>query len=89
MYFESTLTEKDGGQSHDNHYLIEADDFDSALKKVKQYATDWYEDADVIYNKEEGCLSFFDGEVTLTVSDPVETTLEKYFERLQDTYLIK
>ena len=89
MYFESTLTEEEGGQSHANHYLIDADDFDSALKKVKQYATDWYEDADVTYNKEKGCLSFFNGEVTLTVSDPVKTTLEKYFEKLQETYLIK
>ncbi len=89
MYFESTLTEEEGGRSHAHHYLIEADDFDSALKKIKQYASDWYEDADVMYNEKEGCLNFFNGEVTVTVSDPVQTTLEKYFERLKDIYLIE
>ncbi len=89
MYFESTLTEKEGGQSHDNHYLIKADDFDSALEKIKQCARDWYEGADVIYDEEKDCLSFFSGEVLVTVSDPVQTTLEKYFERLKDIYLIE
>lgn len=89
MYFESTLTEKNGDREYSNHYLIVADDFDSALKKIKQYATDWYDEEYVIYNKEEDCLSFFNRGVEVTVSDPVRTTLKKYFERLQDTYLIK
>ncbi|KKM91212.1 hypothetical protein LCGC14_1230750 [marine sediment metagenome] len=89
MYFESTLTERNGEREYSHHYLIDADDFEDALEKIKQCAIDWYEGADVIYDEEKDCLSFFSGEVLVTVSDPVQTTLEKYFERLKDIYLIE
>ncbi len=97
MYFESTLTEKNGEREYSHHYLIDADDFDNALEKIRCYASNWYGEADahdivffdVLYNEEENNWSFFGGEITITVSDPVKTTLEKYFERIQETYLIK
>ena len=92
MYFESTLTEQNGERTYEHHYLIAADDFDSALAKVRCYASNWYSEydaQDIEYNEEEDHWSFGGGEIIVTVSDPVKTTLKKYFERIQDTYLIK
>ena len=92
MYFESTLTEHNGEREYDSHYLIDADDFEDALKKIREYASNWYGEADawdIVYNEEEDHWSFFGGAIIITVSDPVQTTLEKYFERLKNIYLIK
>ena len=46
MYFESTLTEQNGERTYEHHYLIAADDFDSALAKVRCYASNWYSEYD-------------------------------------------
>lgn len=92
MYFESVLTEKNGKREYDSHYLIEADDFEDALKKIRCHASNWYGEADawdIVYNEEEDHWSFSGGEIIITVSDPVETTEREYFEYVKYTYLLK
>lgn len=91
MYFKVTLTEIGERTATDNHYLVSADSPEEAKQKTSDFVAHWYGEEDPgEYIEDPDHWSFFNGETIVTISNPVETTLEKYFEdHLQRTYLIK
>ncbi len=93
MYFEITLTEISENEATDDHYLVSADSPEEATQKAAKCAATWYgedEEDKGEYIEDLDHWSFFDGETIVSMSNPVETTLKKYFEdHLQKTHLIK
>lgn len=93
MYFGITLTEVWFDESNDYNYLIDADSPEEAAQKAAKFTATWYgedEEDKGEYIADEDHWVFMGGASTITVSDPIKTTLEEYFEdHLQETYLIK
>jgi hypothetical protein len=89
MYFETVLTERNGEYLYTFPYLVEADTIEEALEKANKFASEWYEGEDSEYIESDNCWYFNGGEVAVSLSQPVKTTLKKYFEYIKDKYLIE
>jgi hypothetical protein len=91
VYFQTTLTEKEGEYVHSHVYLIIADDTDEATQKANKFAADWYNGEGVErgeYHGDDDCWHFFGGEIIVTVSEPTETTLEEFITHIKPFYVI-
>lgn len=92
MYFQTTLTQKGNDYEYKQEYLIVAGNIGEAEQKSHRFAADWFEGERGEYSADNDCWYFDDegnSKILVSVTSPVETTLEKFLVHIKSLFVIE
>lgn len=86
--FKFSLTEQNGEQEYGYNYLVYAGDEEEADKIMKEFAQQWYDDPDVVYDADNDRWEFFGGCIHVTINNDGEITPKDFAKELLNRYSI-